>query len=189
MVSPGSGTLTVTNDGGVIPGLVASGGGAPGHLRFRNGLEIFPNFARTASGYLDVRDTNGTATITLNGANGTVTAVTLTQTSDRNAKENFRSVRAGEILAKVAALPISEWNYKQDTSASHIGPMAQDFYAAFAVGPDDKHITTVDESGVALAAIQGLNQKLNEKDAEITELKARLEKLEHVITTLTGGAK
>ena len=186
IVSPGSGTLTVTNDSGVIPGLVADGGGAPGHLRFRNALEIFPNFARTASGYLDVRDTNGTATITLNGANGSVTALSLTQTSDRNAKENFRSVSAGEILAKVAALPISEWNYKQDTSAAHIGPMAQDFYAAFAVGPDDKHITTVDESGVALAAIQGLNEKLEKENAE---LKARLEKLEQVIGTLTGGAK
>jgi trimeric autotransporter adhesin len=33
--------------------------------------------------------------------------------------------------------------------------MAQDFHAAFQVGDDDKHITTVDADGVALAAIQG----------------------------------
>ncbi|MEI6078522.1 MAG: tail fiber domain-containing protein, partial [Verrucomicrobiota bacterium] len=145
------------------------------------------------AGKMDVCNPSGTTTITLNGTNGTVTALTLTQTSDRNAKENFRSVSAGEILAKVAALPISEWNYKQDTSATHIGPMAQDFYAAFNVGPDDKHITTVDESGVALAAIQGLNHKLEEqareKDSEINALKSRLEKLEQIISTLTGGAK
>lgn len=39
----------------------------------------------------------------------------------------------------------------------HLGPMAQDFHAAFNVGMDDKHMATVDEEGVALAAIQGLN--------------------------------
>jgi hypothetical protein len=60
--------------------------------------------------------------------------------------------------------------------------MAQDFHAAFDLnGSDDKHITTVDESGVALAAIQGLNEKLNEKDAEIAELKARLDALEKMV--------
>jgi chromosome segregation ATPase len=55
--------------------------------------------------------------------------------------------------------------------------MAQDFYAAFGVGPDDKHITTVDEGGVALAAIQGLSQKLGEKDAQIAELHRELNEL------------
>jgi hypothetical protein len=66
--------------------------------------------------------------------------------------------------------------------------MAQDFYAAFGIGPDDKHITVVDESGVALAAIQGLNQKLeglqkeiSRRDAENTELKERLQALEQII--------
>jgi hypothetical protein len=34
---------------------------------------------------------------------------------------------------------------------------------------------------VALAAIQGLYQKLNEKDAEIQKLNARLEKLESLL--------
>jgi septal ring factor EnvC (AmiA/AmiB activator) len=68
----------------------------------------------------------------------------------------------------------------------HVGPMAQDFQAAFGLnGSDDKHISVVDESGVALAAIQGLNQKLEEtraelkrRDVENAELKARLEKIE-----------
>jgi regulator of replication initiation timing len=63
--------------------------------------------------------------------------------------------------------------------------MAQDFYAAFNVGPDDKHITTVDESGVALAAIQGLNQKVELENstlrAENAELRLRLEALEKVV--------
>ena len=94
------------------------------------------------------------------------------------------------MLAKVAALPITEWNYKNnDAGIHHIGPMAQDFQAAFQLSADDRHISVVDEGGVALAAIQGLNQKVEQKEAEITQLKARLEKLEQVISTLTGGAK
>ena len=61
------------------------------------------------------------------------------------------------------------------------------------MGADDVTIATVDESGVALAAIQGLNQKLEssvkEKDAEIQELKARLEKLEQILVAKNGGGK
>ncbi len=70
-----------------------------------------------------------------------------------------------------------------------MGPMAQDFHAAFGLGVSDKLIDTIDPDGVALAAIQGLNtelqERLAEKDAEIaenkaeiTQLEARLERLE-----------
>jgi len=37
----------------------------------------------------------------------------------------------------------------------HMDPMAQDFYAAFTLGADDKHINTIDLDGVALAAPMG----------------------------------
>jgi len=109
-----------------------------------------------------------------------------TSLSDRNAKENFESVNARSVLDKVAALPVSIWNYKSQTNGvRHIGPMAQDFQAAFGVGETDTGITTVDADGVALAAIQGLNQKvqeeLNRRDAENAELKQRLEALEKII--------
>ena len=102
--------------------------------------------------------------------------------SDRNAKENFEAVNPQEVLDKVAALPLSRWNYKtQPASVRHLGPMAQDFHAAFAVGETDTGITTVDADGVALAAIQGLNQKLEEKNAalakQVEELKALVETL------------
>ncbi len=124
---------------------------------------------------------------------GTVYAPVFTETSDRNAKAGFAPVNPQAVLAKVAALPISEWNFKSDAGTRHIGPMAQDFYSAFDVGTDDKHIATVDEEGVALAAIQWLNQKLEteakEKDAEFQDLKARLEKLEQLIASKNGGEK
>ena len=90
------------------------------------------------------------------------------------------------VLAKVAALPVTEWNYKTDRQGvQHLGPMAQDFHAAFQLdGADDKHISVVDEGGVALAAIQGLNQKLQEKDAKIGELEKRLGELEATVKAL-----
>jgi trimeric autotransporter adhesin len=102
--------------------------------------------------------------------------------SDRSLKENFRPVDTRQVLEKVAALSITDWNLiSQAPSIRHIGPMAQDFRAAFAVGEDDRHISTSDADGVALAAIQGLNRKLEEKNAalekEVTELKALVQAL------------
>jgi hypothetical protein len=99
--------------------------------------------------------------------------------SDRNAKTAIQSVKPTDILGKVLSLPISTWQYKsQDKSIRHIGPMSQDFKKAFGVGESDLGITTVDADGVALAAIQGLNQKLvsalKSKEAEIAKLGAEL---------------
>ncbi len=119
--------------------------------------------------------------------------------SDRNSKEAFSAINPRTVLEKVSALPVTEWKYKVEADGTrHLGPVAQDFHAAFGLnGADDKHIATVDEEGVALAAIQGLNQKLNEKDAEIQELKAkadrvdslekRLNELEQVVQSLAAN--
>ena len=76
----------------------------------------------------------------------------------------------------------------QSPSVRHVGPMAQDFHAAFGLGGDDKHINTVDADGVALAAIQGLNQKvekeLKQKDAKIAALERELGELRQLVNTL-----
>jgi hypothetical protein len=103
---------------------------------------------------------------------------TFNNASDRNGKQDFKPITPAEVLKKVEQLPLSEWSYKTDAATRHIGPMAQDFHAAFAIGTDDKHIAPMDESGVALAAIQALSQELKAKDAEMQQLKQRLERLE-----------
>ena len=74
-------------------------------------------------------------------------------------------------------MPITTWVYKHEgrNAARHIGPVSQDFVKAFKVGMDDKSIATVDADGVALAAIQGLNQLVQEKDARIARLERELE--------------
>ena len=153
------------------------------------GISFRPLILQPAGGWVGVGKTNPASALDVNG---TVTATAFNPSSDRNLKEEFAPVNPAEVLAKVATLPVSRWSFKTDTSVQHLGPMAQDFYAAFGVGTDDRHIATVDADGVALAAIQGLNQKvalesqsvraaLEAKDAKITELEKRLAALEKAI--------
>ena len=108
---------------------------------------------------------------------------------------NILAVDSDAILERVARLPIHQWRFKTEPEeVKHVGPMAQDFRAAFGLGAHETAIATVDADGVALAAIQGLNQKLEEriqrKETEIAELKQRLEKMEQLLNSkLGGGAK
>lgn len=85
------------------------------------------------------------------------------------------------------ALPITQWNFTNNTAVVHLGPMAQDFRAAFGLGTDEKHIGIGDEGGVALAAIQGLNQMLEAetkaRDAEIESLKQSVAELKSLVQT------
>ena len=108
---------------------------------------------------------------------GTVFSKGVALTSDRNAKDDFTPVDTQAVLGKVAGLPLSEWSYKDDPRQTrHLGPVAQDFHAAFGLnGADDKHISMVDEGGIALAAIQGLNEKV---EGRSQEAEARIQKLE-----------
>jgi hypothetical protein len=111
----------------------------------------------------------------------------LNPSSDRNAKENFSDIDVLDVLARVVALPLQTWNYRSDEQrVAHVGPMAQDFYAAFNVGADDKHIATVDADGVALAAIQGLYHLVEEKDAALNALREQLAAQEETIARLNA---
>jgi hypothetical protein len=136
--------------------------------------------ARANGGFAFYTSTSGGATLA--AGSGSWTSM-----SDRNAKENFAPVDPQAVLEKVAELPLSSWNYKaQDPAIRHLGPVAQDFKAAFSLGETDTGITGVDADGVALAAIQGLNQKLKERDAKIQALKQRLEALEKLVGQLSS---
>jgi hypothetical protein len=118
--------------------------------------------------------------------NGDVQSRGITLTSDRNAKTNFSSVNTLEILESLTSIPINKWNYKADPSGvQHVGPTSQDFQGAFGLnGDDDVHISMIDAQGVALAAIQGLNDKLK---AENTQLRADFASLEIRIAALESN--
>ncbi len=100
-------------------------------------------------------------------------------------KAGFTPIEPEAVLDALTSLPVSKWHYKTDPpEVQHMGPMAQDFKAAFGVGADDKHIFQIDADGVSFAAIQALSRKLEavmesqrslERDNE--DLRAQLHEL------------
>jgi hypothetical protein len=82
-------------------------------------------------------------------------------------------------------MPVREWNYKsQDPTVRHVGPTAQDFYAAFKLAASDTTITTTDMDGIALLAIQALERRT----AQVSTLEARVAELERRLTQLIEAA-
>ncbi len=178
--------------------IFSTGGGAgegQGKLVFQNHSAPVEIMCMTAGGNVGIGNLNPTNKLMV--VNARCDGNTWINSSDRNLKENFASINSETILDRVVALPISRWTYKNDTATPHLGPVAQDFHASFGLGGDDRSISTVDENGVALAAIQGLDQRMEErdralvklvaqKDSEIRSLQERLETLEKTVGSLQG---
>ena len=90
----------------------------------------------------------------------------------------------------MAAMPIETWRYKtQGEGKRHMGPMAGDFREAFGLGDFEGRITAIDADGVALAAIQGLNAKVGERELEIAQLSARVASSEELNARLAAQLK
>ncbi|MBS2531221.1 tail fiber domain-containing protein [Catenulispora sp. NF23] len=82
------------------------------------------------------------------------------------------AVNGHAVLKAVAALPVSTWRYRwEPQDVRHLGPMAQDWHAAFPFNSDDTVIDQVDAHGVALVCIQALNRRIEELDAEVRQLR------------------
>ncbi len=127
--------------------------------------------ARASGGFVFYTAANGTTT----GAQLPAGSGSWSSLSDKNAKENITEINGRDVLDKLSAMPISTWNYKaQDDAIRHAGPMAQDFHAAYGLGEDNCHLSSVDVDGIALAAIKELKEQ---KDAEIKELKETINRL------------
>ncbi|MFA6571335.1 MAG: tail fiber domain-containing protein, partial [Bacteroidota bacterium] len=105
---------------------------------------------------------------------------------DRNLKTNFRKLDKEDVLKKVQDMPVTEWNYKKFDSIKYIGPMAQDFYAAFHLGGEDSlGINTICMDGVNMAAIQGLIKRTDDLNSEVVNLKSYIEKLEKELNKIS----
>jgi hypothetical protein len=142
------------------------------------------NGTQGANFVMDEQAHAGTEFSLTNTGNLTISG-TLTQNSDRTTKTDIFGVEPAEILAKVDRLPISTWRYQGDDAAvHHLGPMAQDFAAAFGLGTDDRHIAPLDAAGVSLAAVQALHRELGEKTAALSELARRNAELEKRLADL-----
>ena len=121
----------------------------------------------------------GTRLFTLENDGDLIISGDYLQSSDRASKEEIRPVAIEDILRRLQQLPLYSWRYiEDDDGARHIGPMAQDFYAAFEYGDSPEHIAMIDAQGVALAAIQALAERNAELESRNEELKERLDAVE-----------
>lgn len=180
-ITPGApnDSIAVAADGQIAMG-VGGGGGAINplaalHVRSKVNGEVL----------LRLDDETTAAQLTVDAQGNMVLAGTLGQVSSRQAKENFADVNANTLLARLDSLDVFTWNYKhQDNSERHMGPVAEDFYSAFELGPDNRHIAPSDMAAVALASSKALIDQLQQKDEQIQDLQARVELLETALTRL-----
>ncbi|MCB2153699.1 tail fiber domain-containing protein [bacterium] len=107
---------------------------------------------------------------------------TWTNASSRSLKEGFVAIDPVDVLERLVSLPVTRWEYTGSNDGEHLGPVAEDFYAAFGLGDTDKAISTTDADGVAFAAIKGVNAKLEAENealrSRVSDLESRLEELE-----------
>lgn len=129
---------------------------------------------RSSGGVVWYTNSTMTTGVTVNAGGGSWSSV-----SDVAAKRDIEPIDPAVVLALVGELPISTWRYEdEEASIRHMGPMAQDFRAAFGLGHSDRHITTIDAEGVALAAIQALRDENRRLRSELARLTTRVEQLE-----------
>lgn len=177
---------------GLAAGLYGDGTGGAG-----SGVQ-----AAASSGYgVESRTDTGTAiygysqsgkAAELHGAvvvQGNVTATRYLLSSDRDLKEDVAAVDGAGLLDRIAALPVSQWAYKAEPGVRHVGPMAQDFRAAFGLGDDDRRIDVVDAAGVSLAGVQALTQQLRERETQLSRLQARFDALEARLDAADRGTR
>ena len=180
---------------GAITTMLQLTNNAASRLNFEDTAAVTTWGLNNSSGNLNmIKSGAGVTAFALQGSGALTIAGALTQNSNRDLKSNIAEVNPEAILAKVAELPISTWIYKADEAqATHLGPMAQDFAAAFGLGEDNLHIALGDMAGVSLAAVQALNKQVSAKDAEIAKLQQqnaemaqRLSNLEALVNSLAS---
>ncbi len=118
-------------------------------------------------------------------SSGNVTARgVIAQQSSRESKTDFASINAKKLMGAISNLEFWHWRYKDAATGDiHLGPVAEDFFAAFGLGTNNKVIAPADMAGVALAAVQALQTEVAERDQKIEALELRLQALETLLNT------
>jgi hypothetical protein len=132
---------------------------------------------RTSTASNSAPGVGGNTGCDLNTGSGTFSC-----SSSRTIKENFRAVSGEQILSAIAATPVSTWNYILEGKAvRHLGPVAEDFHAAFGLGDSDHAIGLGDIDGVNFAAVQALERRTAEQARQIQSLEQRIAQLEALV--------
>lgn len=139
------------------------------------------NIYRNGTGdVLSLTPTSATNLLLMSNGARLTTGGTWTNSSDRNVKDKIEQIDENYILSQLVKMPVTMWHYKtEQPEVMHIGPMAQDFKAAFNVGDSDRSIATVDADGINMAAIKALYHQLQSANAEIEKLKTAVKDLQN----------
>jgi trimeric autotransporter adhesin len=186
--------VTADQDHTTALGKFASNNGFSGTLIWSDGsatasADTFRNTAnneaafRATGGFRFRTNLTGTTGCNLPAGSGVFNC-----TSSRTTKENFLAIDGEELLASLRQIPVTSWNYvSEGRQARHIGPMAEDFYAAFGLGTSNTSIGVQDLAGISIAAVKALEERtaqLQAKTAEVDELRARMLSLEERLARL-----
>ena len=143
-----------------------------------------------ANSYILVERVAGDRRMELDNSGNLYVGGTITQLSSRHSKENLAAVAGSALLAKLRNLDLWTWNYlSAPDNDRHIGPVAEDFYATFGLGTDDKSLAPGDVAGVALAASQALSKEIEQRDEHIATLEDRIARLEAALERISSAQR
>ena len=125
------------------------------------------------------------------GCDLTVAVPSWTCASSRTLKEGFVAVDGEDVLQRIRGIPITTWSMIGGGGVRHLGPVAEDFYRAFQLGIGETTIGLGDIDGVNLAGVKALEartrvlqQQLDAKNAEVTQLRSELDALRNQVQAL-----
>lgn len=137
---------------------------------------------RTSTASNGVAGAAGNTGCDLNTGSGTWTC-----SSSRTIKSDFLDVSGTDIIDRLRTMPVTTWRYNAEESRErHIGPVAEDWYAAFGLAGGGRSVGAQDMAGVALAAAQELDRRNVALQTELAERTARLQALEAQLQAATA---
>ena len=139
---------------------------------------------RYAGGYRLYTNATTTTGVSLNAGGSSWNVI-----SDRNRKENFLGVDGEDLLMRLRGVPVTTWQYRDeaDRTVRHMGPMAQDWQAAFGFSSDATTINMSDLDGVNLAGVKALEQRTASQAARIQTLEAQVAELQRTVQALVAA--
>lgn len=186
--------VTADQDHTTAMGKFASNNGFTGTFVWSDGSaqQSADTFRNTANNEFAARATGGfrfrTNLAGTTGCNLPAGSGVFNCTSSRLTKENFASVDGEQLLTTLRAIPVTSWNYiSEGKEVRHLGPMAEDFYAAFGLGTGNTSIGVQDLAGIAIAAVKALEERtaeLQAKTAEVDALRTQLQSIEERLARL-----
>jgi hypothetical protein len=116
------------------------------------------------------------------GCDLTVAVPSWTCASSRTLKENFEPVDGEDVLQRIRTIPITTWNMiGGEKEVRQLGPVAEDFYAAFPLGLGETTIGLGNIDGVNLAAAKALEARTVRLQQQLDDRTARVQALEALL--------